>query len=242
MVPRDLSRLCITVTLSLSFVVLGRLRYDNSSLGCGEKNNKGRQAGKITDAHKANIKCNLSLINRKMQFKPSNLLFTCQLSSSKRILIQLLLISLLSLLSLCRRFDLYFVKIAVKPQTALKHSRCSASPRTLRLLSACLWESDNQRELRGRLKKQAYLISWTSDTAEWDRKVSAVQELLPQIVALSSAGVYLMDGARGVGRGMEKWQGKRLSSWEECLRIGKLLWGLPASHRLRKVNVKFHSE
>lgn len=54
----------------------------------------------------------------------------------------------------------------------------------------CPWEGDNQK---GRLKKQAYLISSASDTAEWDHKVSAVQELLLQIVALSSAGVYLLD-------------------------------------------------
>lgn len=44
------------VTLSLPFSVLGRLRYNNSSLGCGEKNNKGRQAGKVTDAHILNKK------------------------------------------------------------------------------------------------------------------------------------------------------------------------------------------
>lgn len=49
-------------------------------------------------------------------------------------------------------------------------------------------------------------------------------------------------GGWGVGGGAEKWQGKRLSLWEECLRIGKLLLVLPALHGLREVNVKFHSK
>lgn len=65
----------------------------------------------------------------------------------------------------------------------------------------CPWEGDNQK---GRLKKQAYLISSASDTAEWDHKVSAVQELLLQIVALSSAGVYLLDWGGGLGGGMTR--------------------------------------
>lgn len=65
----------------------------------------------------------------------------------------------------------------------------------------CPWEGDNQK---GRLKKQAYLISSASDTAEWDHKVSAVQELLLQIVALSSAGVYLMDWGGVWGGGMTR--------------------------------------
>lgn len=66
----------------------------------------------------------------------------------------------------------------------------------------CPWEGDNQK---GRLKKQAYLISSASDTAEWDHKVSAVQELLLQIVALSSAGVYLLDwGGVWGGGGMTR--------------------------------------
>lgn len=46
----------------------------------------------------------------------------------------------------------------------------------------------------------------------------------------------------GGGFGGGGWQGKRLSLWEECLRIGKLLLVLPALHGLRKVNVKFHSK
>lgn len=158
----------------------------------------------------------MSLINRKMQFKAWKLPFALHFSSSRRILIQLHLIALLSLLSLCRRFDVYIVKMVVKSETILKRSRCSAFPRTLRLVFVCLWEGDNQK---GRLKKQAYLISSASDSAEWDRKVCAVQELLLQIVALSSARVYLLYGG-----GLEKWQGKRLSFWEDCLRIGKLLW------------------
>lgn len=65
----------------------------------------------------------------------------------------------------------------------------------------CPWEGDNQK---GRLKKQAYLISSASDTAEWDHKVSAVQELLLQIVALSSAGVYLLDWGGVWGGGMTR--------------------------------------
>ncbi len=113
-----------------------------------------------------------------------------QFSSSKSTVIQLLLIAPLSLSSLCWRFDLYFVKIVVKSKTVLKRNRCSACPRTLRHVFVCLWEGDNQK---GRLKNQAYLISWASDTAEWDRKVSAVQGLQLQIVALSSATVYLLD-------------------------------------------------
>lgn len=153
-----------------------------------------------------------------MQSKAWNLFFTLQFSSSKRILIQLHLIAPLSILSLCRRFDLYFVKIVVTPKTGW--STADALSRTLRLVFVCLWEGDNQK---GGLEKQAYLISWASDTAEWDREVSAVQELLLQIVALSSARVYLLDGGVG-GERAEKWQGKRLSFWEECSRIGKLLW------------------
>ena len=73
----------------------------------------------------------------------------------------------------------------------------SQGPSVSRFVSP--WEDDNQK---GRLKKRAYLISSASDTAEWDHKVSAVQELQLQIVALSSAGVYLLDlGGLGGGGG-----------------------------------------
>lgn len=41
------------MTLYLPFAVLGRLKY-NSSLGCGEQSDKGRQAREITDAQKTN--------------------------------------------------------------------------------------------------------------------------------------------------------------------------------------------
>lgn len=68
----------------------------------------------------------VSLINGKMQFEASDLLFTLQLSSSKGIHIQLLLIAPVSLLSLCRRFYFYFVKI-VKPKTILKPKDPSSS-------------------------------------------------------------------------------------------------------------------
>lgn len=175
----------------------------------------------------------MSVINRKMQFKASKHLPSTQFSSSQRILIQLLSISPLSLLSLCQRFVFCFVKIAVKPKTTSKRNTCSASPRTPRLVCVCLWKGDNQK---GRLKKQAYLISWASDTAEWDHKVSVVQGLLLQIVALSSVRVYLLDEGRG-----EKWQGKRLSFREECS-DWKVALVLPALRRLLEVNVKFHSE
>lgn len=209
-------------TLILPFTVLGRLRYDNSSLGCGEKNNTDRQTDKITDAHKRHrmiLDATCHSWIEKCNSRHETCFFALHFSSSKRILIQLHLIAPLSLLSLCQRFDLYFVKIVVRPETILKHGRCCAFPRNLDLVFVCLWEGDNQK---GRLKKQAYLISWASDTAEWDRKVSAVQELLLQIVALFSARVYLLDGGWGLGEA-EKWQGKRLSFWEEFSWIGKLL-------------------
>lgn len=64
--PRDLSRLYIMATLSLPFTVLGRLRYDNILLGCGEKNSTGRQASKITDAHKTNTEMlNVTCVTHK---------------------------------------------------------------------------------------------------------------------------------------------------------------------------------
>lgn len=46
------------MTLYLPFAVLGRLKY-NSSLGCGEQSDKGRQAREITDAQKTNKQTNI---------------------------------------------------------------------------------------------------------------------------------------------------------------------------------------
>lgn len=42
------------VTLGLIFAVLGGLRYDKCSLGCGGKNKTSRGADKITDGHERN--------------------------------------------------------------------------------------------------------------------------------------------------------------------------------------------
>lgn len=74
-----------------------------------------------------------------------------------------------------------------------------------------------------------------SDSAEWDQKVCAVQELLLQIVALSSGGVYLLDG-RGLDEEMTRETIiflRGVLAW-----IGKLL----LVGRLWEVNVKFHSK
>lgn len=84
----------------------------------------------------------------------------------------------------------------------------------------------------GGRRKPAYLISRASDSTEWDRKV-LVPELPPQIAALSSAWVYLLDGGR-----VEKWQGKPLSFSEDW----KVALVLPARHEVREVNVKSHSK
>lgn len=82
-------------------------------------------------------------------------------------------------------------------------------------------------------RKPASLISWASDSTEWDRKVFLVPELPPQIAALSSAWVYLLDGGR-----VEKWQGKPLSFSEDW----KVALVLPARHEVQEVNVKSHSK
>lgn len=81
-------------------------------------------------------------------------------------------------------------------------------------------------------RKPAYLISRASDSTEWDRKV-LVPEPPPQIAALSSARVYLLDGGK-----VEKWQGKPLSFSEDW----KVALVLPAQHEVQEVNVKSHSK
>lgn len=99
----------------------------------------------------------------------------------------------------------------------------------------CTWEGDNQK---GRLKKQAYLISSASDTAEWDHKVSAVQELWLQIVALSSAGVYLLDWGGGWGNDKANDYlcersacGLESCFWccLHCVGYGRLMWNFTAN-------------
>lgn len=75
---------------------------------------------------------------------------------------------------------------------------------------------------------------------EWDRKVSAVQELPLQIVALSSARVYLLDGGGGAGGGEMTRQ--TIIFLRGVLADWKVALVLPALHGLREVNVKFHSK
>lgn len=72
---------------------------------------------------------------------------------------------------------------------------------------------------------------------EWDRKVSAVQELPLQIVALSSARVYLLDG--GWGGEMTR---QTIIFLRGVLADWKVALVLPALHGLQKVNVKFRSK
>lgn len=83
--------------------------------------------------------------------------------------------------------DLIYIFLQLLSNPKLKHSRWSVFPMTLQSVFVSLWEGDNQGV---RLKK-------TSDSVEWDRKVSSAPELPLQIVALSSAWVYLLDGGGG---------------------------------------------
>lgn len=138
---------------------------------------------------------NASCLPRKSVFVHEMWFSYSILPSWKLILIQLHPVASSSLLSLCKRFDMYciFLTTAVKSQTEAQQMICFPSDPSGLCLSACGWVITRMWGWR----KLAYLISWASDSKGWDRKVSSVPNLPPQIVALSRARVYLLHGGGG---------------------------------------------
>lgn len=113
-----------------------------------------------------------------------------------RISIQLLLISPLYPSSLCWKFDFCFIKIAVK--TLLKHYTVSAPMRTPRLyLPACRRVITREGGCKNKLTSSPKCLILQNGI----RRSSWRRSFLLQIVALSSAGVYLLEWERGLRKG-----------------------------------------
>lgn len=108
-------------------------------------------------------------------------------------------------------YVLYFLATAVKSQTEAQQMICFPNDPSGLYLSACGWVITRVWGWR----KLAYLISWASDSAEWDREVSAVPELPPK----NCCSFQCLSLSPAWGR----WRNDKLNHYLSE-RIEKLLW------------------